>query len=91
MHGKNDDFAINVIQNQNTKEPKVTWESWSHMSLSIAQGTFFFVNNAMKHSPHMTLVNAGFLMTSILSISLGTKFLTFISKTPQLYCFDKRK
>lgn len=49
MHGKSDDFAINMIHNQNTKEPKVTWERWSHTSLSVV-GTFF-VSNAVKHSP----------------------------------------
>jgi len=61
------------------------------MSLSIAQGTFMLANNATKHTPHAALVNAGFLMTSTPSIKLGTKFLTFISKAPQLYHFDKRE
>lgn len=91
MHGKNDDLAINIIQNQNTIDPKVTWGSCSQMSLSVAQRTFMLVNNATKHTSHVTLVKAGFLMTSTLSIILEAKFLTFIFKTPQLYHFDKRK
>lgn len=49
------------------------------------------VNNARKHNQHLALVNADFLMTSTLSISLGTKFLTFISRTSKSFCFEKRK
>lgn len=49
------------------------------------------VNKATMYTLHVALVDAAFLMTSTPSISLGTKFLTLIYKTPELYHFARKK